>query len=287
MSRVSRRRRVLPAVLIAWLLVLSLSSLASATTQPSPAEAPYDYELLWKNGCFAFEAQVKPKSGCVFGDPNSTYKVVMVGDSHTSDFFPAFNRIAKARHWRLYPYVKANCPFIDLDIRNSVTGRRYRECAAWNQNVLGRLKALQPDLTITIPFRWIQPIDTSKSSPAATGEAIGRMLHQLTGKKLVIVDSPYSNRDVPSCVKAQGATACAIPRDQVLSGGVKVREQRAAEVADGLYLNLTPQICGGFPCRVVTNGILEFRDRHHLTATFTASFTPIMDAALKRVLGLS
>lgn len=285
MSRTRPRRAILSSLLVASLLILTLGNTAGAETlRPTPAAAPHDYEKLWHDGCFAFAPATKPQPGCVFGDTAATYKVAIVGDSHTSDFFPAFNKIAKARHWRLYTFVKADCPFIDLPIRNAADMSSYPQCGQWNTYVLGRLQRLQPDLTITIPFRWIFPLDASQGSPTGTGAAIGRMLAQVPGQKVVIVDSPFSNRDVPSCVAAHGAAYCAIPRDQVLSGGINVREHKAAEVAGGLYINLTPKICGGWPCRVVTNGILEFRDNHHLTATYTASLTPIVDAALQRVL---
>jgi hypothetical protein len=285
MSRTRHRRAILSGLVAASLLILTLGSTAGAQTlRPTPAAAPHDYEKLWHDGCFGFAPDTKPQAGCVFGDTTSTYKVVIVGDSHTSDFFPAFNRIAKARHWKLYTYVKADCPFIDIPIRNAADMSNYPQCTQWNSYVLGRLQRLKPDLTITIPFRWIIPVDASQASPTATGAAIGRMLAQISGLKVVIVDSPFSNRDVPSCVAAHGAAACAIPRSQVLSGGVNVREHKAAEVSGGFYINLTPKFCPSWPCRVVTNGILEFRDSHHLTATYTASLTPIVDEALQRVL---
>lgn len=287
MNRTRARRGVLPLLIAATLLTLNLGSVVNAgTLRPTPAQAPNDVEELWHNGCFTFFESIKPVPNCVFGDLTSSYKVAIVGDSHTSDFFPAFNAIALARHWRLYTFVKADCPFIDIPIFNAATMRPYPHCLEYDQAVLARLQQLQPDLTITIPFRWIYPRDAAQNSPQATGAAIGRMLAQVPGLKVVIVDSPYSNRNVPTCVALHGADACAIPRKVALSGGVKIREHEAAVVGGGRYLNLTPLICAGWPCRVVTDGILEFRDQHHLTATYTASLTSIVDAGLKRVLHL-
>lgn len=281
------RRRLFASLIAAALLILTLGSVAGAETlRPTPSAAATDTDRLWRDGCFAFAPDKTPKAGCVFGDTEATYKVAIVGDSHTDDFFPAFNKIAKARHWRLYTFLKADCPFIDLPIRNAADMSRYPQCGKWNRNVLRELQSIKPDLTITIPFRWIFPLDSSQSSPTRTGAAIGRMLAQIPGQKVVIVDSPYSNRNVPRCVAAHGAAHCAIPRKQVLSGGVKVREREAARVGGGIYLNMTPKICAGWPCPVVTNGILEFRDNHHLTKTYTMSLTPLVDAELARVLHL-
>jgi hypothetical protein len=281
------RFRVLASLFAACLLLaLFGSAVGAASLTPTPANAPHDYERLWSDGCFSYSfTQTVPKSGCVFGDKASSYKMAIVGDSHTSDLFAAFNRIAKAHGWKLYTFVKADCPFIDVQIRNAATGAPYPACYTWNQNVLAQLKQIRPDLTVTIPFRWITTMHGS-SSATATGAAIGRMLSQLTGQKIVIVDSPYSNFDVPSCVAAHGPNACKIPKSEVLSGGVKTREQEAARVAGGHYVNLTGKMCGGFPCRVVTGNVLEFRDRHHLTNTFAKAFAGTLNDAIKTALGI-
>ena len=91
-------------------------------------------------------------------------------------------------------------------------------------------------------------------------------------------------RNVPQCLEAHSRAHCAIPKYQALSGGVEIREKKAAAVGGATYVNLTSQICDGFPCRVVTDGILMFRDYHHLTATYTRTLGPMVDAALQPIL---
>jgi hypothetical protein len=272
------------------MLSLFGSAAGAETLTPTPSQAPNDTERLWHDGCFAFFDQTMPDSNCVFGDTSSSFKMAIVGDSHTSDFFAAFNRIAKAHGWKLYTFVKADCPFTDLQIYNAAYApssyQRYPQCARWNQNVLARLQQIRPNLTITIPFRWIFPIDSRYGSPTATGASIGRMLAKLTGQKIVIVDTPYSDFDVPSCVAAHGPSGCLIPRSEVLSGGVKTREKEAASVAGGHYVNMTGKICAGFPCRVVDGNVLEFRDRHHLTNTFAKAFWGTINDAIDAALGI-
>jgi hypothetical protein len=278
------RRRVRFVLVAGVLMVLSAASAADGRAlRPTPAQAPNDTELLWRNGCFAWDWVTRPKS-CVFGDLQATYKVALVGDSHTSDFFPAFNKLAKAHHWKLYTFVKINCPFVDLELRHVVGGTPYPECGTWNRRVLSRLQNLQPDLTVTVPFRWIDPIDASQNTPLREGASIGRMLAQVPGRKIVIVDTPYSYRNVPQCLETHSRAHCAIPKYQALSGGVEIREKKAAAVGGADYVNLTSQICDGFPCRVVTDGILMFRDYHHLTATYTRTLGPMVDAALQAIL---
>ncbi len=60
------------------------------------------------------------------------------------------------------------------------------------------------------------------------------------------------------------------------ASGVRTRERVAAAVGGATYINLTSRICGGFPCRVVTDDILMFRDAHHLTNTYAATLWDVL-----------
>ena len=49
-------------------------------------------------------------------------------------------------------------------------------------------------------------------------------------------------------------------------------------------LDFNDLICGGKGrCPVVRDGIIVFRDHHHLTATFARSLAPALDRALQKV----
>ena len=46
---------------------------------------------------------------CGYGDPNGTFTLALVGDSHAAQWFIALDAIAKARHWRLETFAKVRC----------------------------------------------------------------------------------------------------------------------------------------------------------------------------------
>jgi hypothetical protein len=251
----------------------------------SPQEAPGDRERLWSNGCIAAESRTAPRT-CVFGATGSSFTLALVGDSHASHLFAAFERLAKQRGWRLVVFTKVSCPFLDIPVRNFFSGLEYTQCATWNRNVLARLKAIVPDLTVTVAFRGIRPMDRAKDTPAREGAAIGRMLRQVPGRRAIIVDSPWSERNIPDCLMADPAhpLRCRIPSSQVLIDGVRTREQKAADVGRATYIDLTTTICAGFPCRVIRKGVVMFRDRHHLTNTYAGTLRDPLGAALDRAL---
>jgi hypothetical protein len=128
----------------------------------------------------------------------------------------------------------------------------------------------------------------SENDPASQGRGIGRMLAGLPGEKVVVVDTPYSHWDVPSCLEQhrRSASACAIPAAYVLGGGIVTRERAAAKAAGGTMIDLTHAICPSYPCSVVPGGIVMLRDTHHLTATYSRTLGVPLGAAIRRKLGL-
>jgi len=277
---------------IALLLTLALGSLPAAAISAlapagtlSPQDAPGDRERLWSNGCIAPEERTVPRT-CVFGVTGSSFVVALVGDSHLSHLFAGFERLAKQRGWRLVVFTKVSCPFLDIRVRNVLQDREYTECAAWNRTVLAKLKNIRPDLTVTLAFRGIRPMVASKDTPSQEGAAIGRMLAQVPGRRAIIVDTPYSLRNIPTCLSshADDPDVCRIPKSEVFTAGVRTRERAAADVADATYLDLTAAICAGYPCRVIRQGVVMFRDAHHLTNTYAATLRDVLGNALDRAL---
>jgi hypothetical protein len=240
-------------------------------------------EKLFHDGCLGYEPDTNPPH-CTYGDPNGKFTLALVGDSHTSMLFPAFENIAKKQGWRLVPLVKINCPFIDMKIKSAHFHTYYPACEAWNAKVVKRLRYLKPDLIVTIIFKGIFPMTASDDTPEKTGAAVGRMLAKVPGQKVIMVDTPYSYRNVPDCLRSYSAGHCAIPKSQVMSDGVVKREKAAADASGGKVLNMTSQICGGFPCQVVTGNILMFRDNHHFTETYAWSLGPTIYTQLQPML---
>jgi hypothetical protein len=254
--------------------------------RPSLFAAPDDYEFLKKAGCLHGETTTWPKS-CVYGKAGSKFTVALVGDSHASHWFPALRRVADDRGWRLETYVKVSCPFTDILVRNLEKKKKYKECLAFNENVVKRLKSAKPNLVITAVSRWQHPIDDAYASAWAQGEGIARMLEQVPGKKVVLADVPYPGHDVPECLAAnlKDIRPCAAPARNRNAGGSPARERQAAQSAGGVMLNFYDLICSGNErCLPVKNDMIIWRDHHHLTATFARSLAPALDRALQKVI---
>lgn len=254
--------------------------------RPSLAGAATDYEQPWHVSCLAFARATTPAPAgqCVYGNPNGAYTVALVGDSHASALFPAVDAMATAHGWKLLVFLKINCPFIDMVVEDPVAKREYDECATWNNLVLQRLNGSPPDLVIVHMSRWIQNIRAADGTVTATGKAMGREMAKLpAASKLVMVqDIPDpQGHNVPDCLSAHLSDyrACAYSRSIGFAYNIGAREAIAAKAAGARLIDLADAICPGTgKCPVVMNGMIMFRDDHHLTATFADSLGPALDA---------
>ena len=249
--------------------------------QPALSRARDDSELLVHNGCNLQHVQVQPRD-CTFGDSAGAITVALVGDSHTSQWFPAVERIAVERGWRLVTFTKYDCRFMDIRMYSAILKREYTECPTWREIVIGRLQALQPQLVIVGVSRFPAVINQADDDAVRQGELLARVLAQVPGKIAILVDTPRFPFDVPGCLSghAGDVRACAVARATAFLSRHRILERTAAKIAGASLIDLSDTICPWDSCPVVLNGMIEYRDNHHLTATFAASLAEAFAATL-------
>jgi peptidoglycan/LPS O-acetylase OafA/YrhL len=260
--------------------------------RPTLGRAPTDYEAPWHAGCLGWaRTETPPRAGdCVYGNPNGKYTVALIGDSHASALFPAVDAVATAHGWKLLVFLKINCSFVDIPLNDPDLKRPYTECANWNDTVLDRLNADPTDLVIVNMSRWIQDSRRSDDTVDAEGAAMGREMARLpaTSRLLMIQDIPdplYHN--VPDCLSAHRSDYrdCSYSRSIAFNWDMGAREAIAAQTSGASLVDLRDAICPGTgDCPAVIDGMITFRDDHHLTATFSASIGPALDRMIVGVL---
>jgi peptidoglycan/LPS O-acetylase OafA/YrhL len=254
--------------------------------RPALAAARQDQDRLRDDGCLAFEDIVVPPH-CVYGPRKASFTIALVGDSHAAQWFPALERLARHEGWRIVTFVKVSCPLIDMTVRNLALERTYRECSAFDQAAIEQLSAMRPDLTIVSMSRIaIHPVRAGDDTVAAKGAAVGRMVSRIPGRVAIIVDTPFAGIDVPACLSAHArdVDACTIPRSTAFSHDFSAIERTAAAASGAALIDLSERICADDPCPVVIDQMIVFRDKEHLTATFSASLAAALDTEIKHVL---
>jgi peptidoglycan/LPS O-acetylase OafA/YrhL len=256
-----------------------------AGLRPSLAAARDDTDPLLRDGCALAIGGSDPPD-CVYGDDHGDVTVALVGDSHAMNWFPTLYRVANRHHWRLVPYTKFSCVFVDLRIWSDNLGREYTECETWRERVVSKLRRLKPDLTIITSNKWFPPIVARDGEPERQGKALAAFIERIPGRVAILVDTPRSDHDVPACLAQhpRAIEACTTPKRAAIGWRHRRREIEARRITGAPLIDLTKAICPTDPCPPVIGKRMVYRDHHHLTATFAASLAADLDAAIAKVM---
>jgi hypothetical protein len=246
------------------------------------------------HGCHASFGATAPAIGCVFGNAGARHTVVLLGDSHAAQWFPALEKLAADQRFQLVAWTKSGCPFtLDVHIFLPAYGRDYRECRAWQAQVLRKLRALPRAAMVIVGgySSYLPQVLTSKGdrpAPAQAGEIWGAgmastvtVLRRFSERVVVLRDDPKAPFDVPACISwdPSAPSQCDFPRAP--SDAAQHAAERKAGVPDQAYVDPTAVVCPDPVCRAVVDGKITYRDDSHLTAAYVASRWRQFAAALR------
>ena len=100
-----------------------------------------------EDGCLVGAAATRSPA-CVYGNRRSRTTIVLFGDSHAMQYFPALEQIAVRRRWRLVELTKAGCPPPRVHVVYAPARREYPQCDAWREHALQRIERERPALVV-------------------------------------------------------------------------------------------------------------------------------------------
>jgi peptidoglycan/LPS O-acetylase OafA/YrhL len=260
-----------------------------ADLQPPLAKAHVDLPAIYADGCEVSQSATQ-SAPCVYGNPRSRTTVVLFGDSHAAHWFPALERLAVKRSWRLVSLTKTLCGAVDHPVWNGLLKRSYPECDAWRAAALRRIANEHPALVVVANSKFASFEIAGRQATAqetADGwlKAVARMLRTLRASAThvaLIGDTPTMATDPADCLSAHpdDARACARPSSDAVDWGRLAADRRAADAAGATFIDPTPWTCPTEPCPVVIGSLLVYLDAGHMTATFSSALAPYLGAAL-------
>ncbi|HET7385591.1 MAG TPA: acyltransferase family protein [Nocardioidaceae bacterium] len=258
--------------------------------RPNPADAGDDRGKMYADGCLV----PKPKDRspkCVYGDTSSSTTVVLFGDSHAMQWFPALDRVAKQRGWRLVGLTKSGCPASDVTVYLPHLHGPYDVCDTWRARALDRIKEISPAIVVIGGFATYQTDDDGQPQSAdASHQRLVRgyvdTLEELkgTGARVVLMrDTPHPG-DVRQCVAnhLQHLTSCAATNDKAF-GYVPILPKVARQFSGATLLDSSSELCRDDTCPAVIGNALVYRNGDHLTATFARTMAPWLNDHLPRL----
>ena len=250
--------------------------------RPTPRKAKHDRGTLYEDGCLVPQNErVSPP--CVYGNRRSKKTVVLFGNSHAMHWFPALERLAGPRDWRLVALTRAGCAMADV--------RYASRCDAWREHALRRIEERErPRMVIVATSTSMglgAVVDGKRLSPKASvpyfRRGLVRTLRRLraTGARVIVIkDLPRSPRDVPDCVarEPKRLERCAFRREERPERAFDAQSADAVDGADPL--DPAPVVCPDDVCHAVMGSALVYRDDNHFTATYARTLAPWLDAEL-------
>jgi peptidoglycan/LPS O-acetylase OafA/YrhL len=267
-----------------------------------PAQRRYqaaleDVTRVYADGCHATFLAVTLLD-CVYGRTSSDSTMMLIGDSHAAQWFPAAEAVALRRGWRLVSLTKSACPPFAFQPFDHTLGRGYFECTAWQERVLQRVAQLRPALVIlALSADYDLHEGGNEKAPLQIGlwrsgvRQTLRRLRPVVGSLVLLRDTPVLSESAPKCLARaewlgkDKVTACAfspVGAPSRITEEIAVEEVERSGTAE--VVDMGSAICPRRRCGDERIGLVLFLDHHHMTATFSRTLAPELDARITEAL---
>jgi hypothetical protein len=211
------------------------------------------------------------KSGyCTYGNKNSSTTIVLYGDSHAAQWFPALEKLAKERGFKLVSLTKSACPAVDSK-RPDQGAFKMVHCTKWRQNSIARIAKIKPMAVITSSFQYFTPADTKISRSQWWLDGQRKLLKDLQGSTahlIYISDTPRPLRDIPNCLASRNSRSCD-----------STEKSRLSIVSGFQVIDPTPWLCTSY-CPAIVDGTVAYRDASHISVQMAVKLLPKLEEAL-------
>ncbi len=234
-------------------------TLASIESRPAPYE----------NGCHLnYHESISPL--CEFGRLDSNKTVVLYGDSHAVQWFPALEKLATEKGFKLISLTKSACPSIDV-VRESIGAFKMSNCAAWRTDAIKRIQEAKPDLIILSSFEHFVPQGDPRNVEkwwAAGSERTYQKLQGLTQQIVYLLDTPLPKRNIPDCLTSTSTEKC------VADSKLGLPQPANFEIIDPAKW-LCQTTCPG-----IVRGNVAYRDASHISVATSLELSDSLWEAL-------
>ena len=212
------------------------------------------------------------KSGyCTYGVKESKRVIVLYGDSHAAQWFPALEKIALENGYKLISLTKSACPSVDSP-REDQGAFKNVHCEKWRENSIARIKSIRPEAVIVSSFQYFTPPSGYSSRAKWWSDGQKRLLDDLngsSGRLIYISDTPRPLRDIPNCLASRDSHTCDSSEktpNVIINGFIKI--------------DPTPWLCTSF-CPAIKDGYVVYRDASHISVAAAIALKPQLEKALK------
>lgn len=226
--------------------------------------------LIYDDGCHANYSQTKSNL-CEYGDINSSKTIVLYGDSHAAQWFPALVEIASRSGYKLISLTKSACPAVDT-VRLDQGGFKMSRCAEWRKNSIVRIQKIRPDILIMSSFQYFAQPPHISDRNKWWNDGQRKLLTEVknTSPHLIyLTDTPHPLRDIPACLANYSISEC----------NTSTRSENLS-IPGFQVINPNPWLCSR-SCPAVKDGVVAYRDASHISVDIAIALIPRLTQALR------
>ncbi|CAB4965140.1 unannotated protein [freshwater metagenome] len=246
----------------------------------SPKMSQYSFDLnevtklpiIYDDGCHANYGEINTTE-CLYGDKSSNKEIVLFGDSHAAQWFPALDKIATSQGYKLFSFTKASCSAIDLP-RPNKGAFKASECRKWQENQIVKIKKIKPDILILTNSEHYQ-LKASENQKNFYWQQAQRKLYEelkpVSKNVIFLVDTPKPQIDVPACLASGKEEEC----NQI---------DRPIKLGSPSYkkIDLTNWFCDS-TCPAIKENYIVYRDASHISLAAALAATEILRSELIKI----
>ena len=207
---------------------------------------------------------------CTYGALNSSTTIVLYGDSHAAQWFPALLELANERNFKLVSLTKSACPSVDVP-RADQGAYKNIDCETWRDKSVARIKQIRPAAVILSSFQHFTPPRGYPDENKWWTDGQKRLLTSLRGSSdhlIYISDTPRPKRDIPNCLASRDVKSC------------DTTEPTPVKVIKGFEtIDPAPWLCSKY-CPAIQDGYVVYRDASHISVAAALALRPRLESAL-------
>lgn len=257
-------------------------------------DARNDLPRLYQLGCHLdfFQTEL---TDCVFGNKNGDSTMILFGDSHAAQWFPAFEVIAESLGWKLLSMTKSSCPSVPFASQKEFLGRPYNECTEWRARVVEFIRETQPELIIVSNSSGYLMDHPDNQDPKLYREWQAgvqntlSILDEFAGTTIVIADNPRLDFNAPECLsraawkKQDHRKLCSLPVQDEMQQNIFALERDVVESYDSVFsLVMNDLICPKQNCPVMSGTQVLYSDSNHLTSSYVTTLSGVLKERLRK-----
>lgn len=226
--------------------------------------------LVYDDGCHANYSQTQ-SAKCEYANIKSQKTIVLYGDSHAAQWFPALVEIATRSGYKLVSLTKSACPSVDT-VRLDQGGFKMSRCHQWRISSIKRIQQIKPDVLIMSSFQYFSQPPRFSDREKWWNDGQRKLLTQVSNASphlIYLTDTPHPLRDIPACLANYSISKCNTT-------------QRSENLSISGFEVIDPNswLCSRV-CPAVKDGVVAYRDASHISVDIAIALIPRLTQALR------